>query len=268
MIVSGTIGSFNWVQEEVPTLPFVLTNNAILGLNASILARLAHLDKSCGYASFRRKYLRYPPRGIQPTKFFTFNDDNPCDVGWLTAKAAAAGNPCFNFYNILDRCPIKTNNLDAHNLGFTAPNQQVYFDRADVKAALHAPNIKWEQCTQTPIFLEDVDCFATAEQCTHDLSPDPIESVLPKVIEYTNRVLIANGALDTAIMSLGTLLSIQNMTWNGKLGFQKEPNTPVILTLPDLMYRDFTFHGLEDPSGTMGTQHFERGLMYTEVSKA
>jgi len=59
------------------------------------------------------------------------------------------------------------------------------------------------------------------------------------------------------------------MTWNGKLGFQTEPNTPIVITTPDLQYQD-TFHangadGLDGPQGTMGIQHFERGLMWAQT---
>ncbi|PMD46844.1 alpha/beta-hydrolase [Hyaloscypha variabilis F] len=77
---------------------------------------------------------------------------------------------------------------------------------------------------------------------------------LPQVIEHTNRVLVANGDLDFVIITNGTLLAIQNMTWNGKLGFQEKPSAPIIITEPDLQYE-----------GTVGVQHYERGLMWAET---
>jgi carboxypeptidase D len=58
---------------------------------------------------------------------------------------------------------------------------------------------------------------------TNDRSRNPIESVLPQVIEATNRVLISHGAYDGNLIANGTLLAIQNMTWNGQLGFQRAP---------------------------------------------
>jgi carboxypeptidase D len=68
----------------------------------------------------------------------------------------------------------------------------------------------------------------------------------------------------------GTLLAIQNMTWGGKLGFQSPPSTPIVIGLPDLQYAA-TFEangspGFEDPQGTMGVQHFERGLMWAQTA--
>ena len=103
-----------------------------------------------------------------------------------------------------------------------------------------------------------------------DTSADPIQYVLPKVIEATNRVLVANGQYDFVIITNGTLLSIQNMTWGGKLGFEEEPSTPVVITLPDLQYEEVFVEngypfGFEDPQGTMGVQHYERGLMWAET---
>jgi carboxypeptidase D len=66
------------------------------------------------------------------------------------------------------------------------------------------------------------------------------------------------------LIANGTLLSIQNMTWNGKLGFDSQPATPIVITLPDLQY-ETVFGGFDDPQGVMGIQHFERGLMWAET---
>jgi len=60
------------------------------------------------------------------------------------------------------------------------------------------------------------------------------------------------------------------MTWGGKLGFETEPSAPIVITLPDLQYEAvFVANGLsfgsEDPQGTMGVQHYERGLMWAET---
>ena len=62
------------------------------------------------------------------------------------------------------------------------------------------------------------------------------------------------------------------MTWNGKLGFQKQPSTLINITTPDLIYKS-TFQqevgaglsGLDGPQGIMGIQHYERGLMFVET---
>ena len=133
---------------------------------------------------------------------------------------------------------------------------------------------------------------------------DPIQFVLPKVIEATNRVLVSNAQLDFVVLTNGTLMSIrkslpgpplplplhqnpphpissntkphpltpptENMTWGGTLGFTAEPSTPIVITLPDLQYAQAFIDngypaGFENPQGTMGVQHYERGLMWAET---
>jgi carboxypeptidase D len=89
-----------------------------------------------------------------------------------------------------------------------------------------------------------------------DFSLDPIQSVLPQVIEATNRVLVANGDFDFEIVTNGTLISIQNMTWNGALGFQTAPSTPIDIKLPDLQYT-----AVFDASGLGGYDGPGQGIM-------
>ena len=80
---------------------------------------------------------------------------------------------------------------------------------------------------------------------------------------------MSNGDLDMIILTNGTLLAIQNMTWNGALGFQTCPSTPIIIDLHDLQYKAaFDASGQEgrdDPQGVVGVQHYERGLMWAET---
>jgi len=79
----------------------------------------------------------------------------------------------------------------------------------------------------------------------------------------------ANGDLDMEILTNATMLAIQNMTWNGQLGFQQRPNTSIVITLPDVLYNaTFVasgFAGYDEPQGVMGVQHYERGLMWAET---
>jgi len=150
----------------------------------------------------------------------------------------------------------------ATDLTFSYPSlTSLYFDRDDVKAAMHAPTyINWTECANGNVFAGD----------GNDYSPDPIQHVLPQVIEATNRVLVANGDLDFVVLTAGTLLSIQNMTWGGHLGFQSKPDKDIVITLPDLQYYQVFLDNYFDPGfdssqGTMGVQHFERGLMWAET---
>ena len=53
------------------------------------------------------------------------------------------------------------------------------------------------------------------------------------------------------------------------LGFQEKPSTPINVQLTDLQYQDVFAEngadGIDGPQGTMGIQHFERGLMWAET---
>ena len=70
------------------------------------------------------------------------------------------------------------------------------------------------------------------------------------------------------IITNGTALAIQNMTWNRKLGFQEQPITSIIITELDLMYESLFdesgLGGVDDPQATMGIQHYERRLMWAQ----
>ena len=92
------------------------------------------------------------------------------------------------------QCPLLFDPLGAPTaLDFIYPNQQIYFNRADVKAAIHAPDIEWAECAVQPVFTGGTE----GPEQQGDLSADPIQGVLPKVIEATNRVLIGNGDTGT-----------------------------------------------------------------------
>ena len=75
-------------------------------------------------------------------------------------------------------------------------------------------------------------------------------------------MLIANGDLDGVILWNGTLLAIQNMTWNGKLGFQERPSRDFVVP---------TTAAGHDSGGRQevkGKQHYERGLQWVGTCEA
>jgi carboxypeptidase D len=60
------IGQFDYVQQEVPAVPFVLENANLFNFNLSFIAQLEELHQSCGYAEYIEKYLHFPPSDVQP----------------------------------------------------------------------------------------------------------------------------------------------------------------------------------------------------------
>ncbi|CEJ55874.1 Putative Carboxypeptidase 5 [Penicillium brasilianum] len=260
------IGQFDYVQQEAPVVPFVKENANLFNFNETFMAELEHLHKSCGYADFIDEYLTFPPPKEQPPLFFNYTSMANCDVFDLVYYEVFNSNPCFDLYEVNMMCPLQWDVLAfPTSLVYQPEGATVYFDRADVKKALHAPNVTWAECSNESVFVGG----SSGPEQEGDTSANPIEHVLPQVIEATNRVLISNGDYDMVIITNGTLLAIQNMTWNGHLGFQEKPSTPIDIELPDLQYKAvFEENGassLDGAQGIMGIQHYERGLMWAET---
>lgn len=73
--------------------------------------------------------------------------------------------------------------------------------------------------------------------------------------------IIISGALDYILMANGTLLMIQNMTWNGAQGFTSKPSDDFFVPYHTQKAKP-TLAG----AGVFGTTHTERGLTWVEVS--
>lgn len=108
--------------------------------------------------------------------------------------AVSQTNPCFDIYEINLACPIGGDVLSFPTaLVIQSPdtvfNADTYFNRTDVKQAIHAPlDVDWAECAG-PVFTGGDG----GPQGEGDLSADPIQKVLPQVIDATGRVLVGNG---------------------------------------------------------------------------
>lgn len=184
------IGAFD-VQDDMTTYPFVLENNNVLGYNDSYLEQMAALDESCGYAKFREDYLVFPPSGTQPP---LPESTGECALWNSAYYAAYATNPCFNVYQLGLICPLLSDPLGyPTDLQYTYPGLPVYFNRTDVKQAMHAPmDVDWLECAAHLVLVANGTggVGTGGPEGYGDTSPDPIQCVLPRVIEATNRVLV------------------------------------------------------------------------------
>jgi carboxypeptidase D len=272
LMYDPVISQYEYVGQTVPTVPFVKKYAEFFTFNDTYLAQLEEAHEFCGYANFTNYFLQFPPPGPQPVKYDAYekiggNNSINCDVWNSVYTEAFRTNPCFNVYQIASTCPVLSDPLAyPSDLQYQYPGMGgIYFDRKEVKEAMHAPlNVSWGECSG-PVFVGEGGQYGVG-----DLSEDPIQKVLPEVIEATQRVLIANGDYDLEIITGGTLLGIQNMTWGGLLGFQEEPTTPIDIKLPDLQYQavfeDSGLGGFDGPGqGIMGIQHYERGLLWAET---
>jgi carboxypeptidase D len=76
----------------------------------------------------------------------------------------------------------------------------LYFDREDVKRAIHAPtNVNWTLCTDT-----FADVFPNG-----DASLPPAFTVLPNVIEKSKRSVIVHGLADFILIAEGARIVLQ-----------------------------------------------------------
>lgn len=233
--------SLSWdvVQEQIPAVDFVHKYEHVFALNQTFMQQLDTIATKCNYAGYINKYVTFPPQGLLPLPGNSTSADPGCDVWNLIFDAALLINPAFNIYRIYDTYPIL---WDVLGFPGSFPQTQLsplYFDRPDVKQAIHAPqNVTWTECSNVNVFPNG------------DASLPSALSVLPNVIEKSNNVVIVHGLGDYILIAEGTRIVIQNMTWNGKQGFQ----TPIV---------NDSF--LVDGVGALGTAHSERGLTFFEV---
>ena len=74
----------------------------------------------------------------------------------------------------------------------------IYFDREDVKKAVHAPVDKtWYECSEINVFPRG------------DASLPPAFTVLPDVIEKSNRTVIIHGLADFVLIAEGARVVLQ-----------------------------------------------------------
>ena len=95
-------------------------------------------------------------------------------------------NPCFDIYEITDNCPILSDVLGFPTELVQDQYNTTYFNRSDVKQAMHAPaDVSWSECSVGPVFVGGAELngyYTGGPQGEGDTAPDPIQHVLPQVI--------------------------------------------------------------------------------------
>lgn len=139
-----------------------------------------------------------------------------------------------------------------------------------MQKAINAPQTNYLVCGDDTLGLRDPG----------DTSVPSALGPLPGVIDRTNNVIIGHGMLDYLLIANGTLATIQNMTWNGKQGFQTAPSTalnffvPYHQSLGDIINETETQPIPAVPqydvagAGLLGVTHTERGLTFVTVNHA
>ncbi|KAI0009938.1 Alpha/Beta hydrolase protein [Xylariaceae sp. FL0662B] len=264
MIIYDPVLGDDVVQSATTVVPFVDYHRSLMPFNDSFSAYIHDLHDTCGFADYHATYLTYPPPGPQPADYAA-GVSRECQGLWgAVLEEAQSINPCFDVYQVATTCPLLWDVLGfPGSLTYLPEGAEVYFDRADVKRAIHADEgTKWLQCADEPVFAGG----------NGDTSDPSTWRVLPHVIEATGNVIIGHGSLDMILMPNGTLLSIQNTTWGGALGFERAPTEPFFVPFHTLSTAgelaresDPTRLGSIAAAGVLGTAHAERGLTYVSV---
>ncbi|KAI3326852.1 alpha/beta-hydrolase [Xylariaceae sp. AK1471] len=252
------------VQDSVTTVPFIDYHHNLFTFNNTFSQHIHELHESCGFAAFQDKYLTYPPPGPQPSDLNSTVSEECKGLWGLVTDNVLSVNPCFDIYEVSTTCPLLWDVLGFPGSITYSPDGSgpLYFDREDVKRAIHADvNHTWTECSTIDVFVDN-----------QDNSAPTIQHVLPHVIDATQNVIIGHGSLDMIVLANGTLLSIQNMTWGGKLGFQSAPVEPFFVpyhkdSTPSDIYAETDMLALSSiaAAGVMGTTHTERGLTYVGI---
>ncbi|KAI0031701.1 alpha/beta-hydrolase [Vararia minispora EC-137] len=233
--------SYDSVQEDIPALRFAQANKNVFPFSSRIMANLQNISDVCGFTDYLDR-VTYPPTGQLPfpvgVNHTTGRTNSNCRIWNMIINQVSLLNPAFDVYRVTEQWPVPWSVL-----GFPRSTQEfIYFNRTDVQDAIHAPHITWSDCSEHNVYVGG------------DHSIPSTLSVLPNVIEKSERTVIVHGLADFILLAEGTRIAIQNMTWGGAQGFQ----TPI---------KDETFI-VDDPiqgvQGVYGNMHQERNLTYVE----
>lgn len=159
-------------------------------------------------------------------------------------------NPCFDIYQVATTCPLLWDVLGfPGSFNYQPEGSQIYFNRSDVQKAINAPIQEWEECVDGVLDTDNSQYSGL--------------SVLPKVIEQTNNVIIGHGLLDFILQFNGSLMTVQNMTFNGAQGFSVPPSEWDAFFVP---YHSELNLGTLAAAGEMGHWRTERGLTVCNVA--
>ncbi|KAF2171475.1 hypothetical protein M409DRAFT_63731 [Zasmidium cellare ATCC 36951] len=245
--LNGALIGDGTLQLAMPIQPFVEYWWNVLGLNDTFRKAFAEKQDQCGYSAYLDMYLKFPaPQRLFSSPVYTSEtNDGSCNTHDVAEAALFEVNPCFNAYHATDYCPRPWTVLGPINDDFDPAPRAIYFNRQDVKRAIHAPlGRNWTACASTPSKTQSVFQGPNHNETGEDQSLPPGQTdVLQRVIEHTNNVIIGSGGLGFLVPMNGTLLFYV-------------PSLPV--------YNLGSVAG----SGLLGTWGTERGLTFYEVHLA
>ncbi|KAK4466194.1 hypothetical protein QBC42DRAFT_329219, partial [Cladorrhinum samala] len=254
------------LYTSIPAAHFAHANPWALPFNASFSSAIRSASSECNYTSYLSRYLTFPPNlataggGPQPSNIPLLPSNASCALSQTILAAARSLNPCFTPYDVSVSCPLPLDPLGFSYGNFALfPSGPPYFDRADVKSLLHVPAAtNWSCCAPPakPVFAGPAGGLDETL-----LSGQGSFPVLAQVIERTGNVIVGTGARDFQLVAEGTLLTIQNLTWNGATGFQNRPTGGLYLPSSSSS-SNISSSSSSSSKGIVGTVHTERGLTW------
>lgn len=236
-------GDRHQIMTVTSAVSFIDFYHGIFPFNASFNSKIHNQSRACGYDEFNTKGLTFPPLeplppGPTPARLPHGMWDMSCNILEEIYAAIAELNQCFNPDNIAQPCPVLDDCLSTSQTNHEMP----YFNRIDVKRALHVPTSRvWHVCSQNPVFVNGTD---------HSLVLDPpVLHQIPKYLESGRPLVIISGCLDFTLTSNGTLMQLNNMTWGGVQGFSEFPSKDLVVS----------------KKGTVGRYVSERGLTFVNL---
>jgi carboxypeptidase D len=272
MVYDASIG-WNSIAQQIPAVAYTEANanvyvhrsckrptdvltRASFPFNDTYIEHIHNISATCGYDAYL-ELLTFPPKGPfpgQPGVHANGTLVHGCDVFDDIFRAIFEINACFDIYQVGQLCPIPWDVLGFPFSTFYLPVgfDQVYFNRTDVKKVIHAPlDSDWVICSEEPVFVNHTDLSLPS-----GLTGGPLQ----RVIEKTNNVIVGHGALDMVLILNGSLLTLQNLTWNGAQGFSQPPVQPFYVP-----YADDAVAGSIAGAGIFGGWVTERGLTFCSV---
>ncbi|KAK5707500.1 hypothetical protein LTR97_000034 [Elasticomyces elasticus] len=245
--------SYGVVQDDIPAVPMVDYWAPLFSFNDTFMDDLHKRADACRYTDFIETAMTFPPNGTLPTPPNVNGDVDGCSLWADVYNAAMLVNPCWDVYQIATTCPILWDVLGfPGSIPYLPDGATIYFNRTDVQKAINAPIGEWEECSNGVL----------DSSSGGDSSPPSGLSVLPRVIEKNDRTIIGHGMLDFILLVNGTIMMIQNMTWNGAQGFSTPPSEWDDFYVP---YHAESSLSTLAGAGDFGNFHTERGLTFCTV---
>ncbi|KAK3714519.1 hypothetical protein LTR37_007825 [Vermiconidia calcicola] len=245
--------TYSVIEDQIPTVPFVDYWNPLFSFNDTYMDDIRQRADECGYTEFMETAMTFPPTGPLPLPPHVNGPKSggKCDIWGEVISAAQAINPCWDIYQVATTCPLLWDVLGFPGSFEYEPAPWIYFNRTDVQKAINAPIGEWMECSGGVLETDN--------------SPPSALSVLPRVIEKNDKTIIGHAMLDFILIVNGTIMMIQNMTWNGEQGFSTPPSEWNDFYVP---YHSELNLGSIAGAGVFGQWWEERGLTFSTIDLA